>query len=459
VSHRSIEQHQKELSTLQTLAFLLELVEALVAIQDQGEKIAEKTGQFSPAITAGTSLAQISSQILGYQYIGVFALEQPDDLLCLLGISGLTPEQERRFRAATDHTPLAAYLDATAIRKLHANQVVVLDAKQHPLAAPSVPFGARYLLVAPMVLHGQLIGLFVIAKNGTEYSDIQSVYTREETELAREIAETTTRIIERVRVLETWTKEHAGELAEQEINRRYDAFLTVVSHELRTPLTALKGNLQLALRRLATLEQLGEHLSSSIDIAQQLQYLLERALQSSDKLKRTIHFLLDVSRIQAGQFTLVKRPCNLVEVVRHAVESVRQANKNRMVLLSLPGEEVRVIADAERIDQVVTIYLANALAHSPVYHPIEVSLTIESTVARVSVRDEGPGLSPDEQARIWERFYRIPGIQAQYESNDDLGLGLYLCRAIIEYHQGQVGVQSVPGKGTVFWFTLPLAPS
>jgi GAF domain-containing protein len=136
-------------------------------------------------------------------------------------VSGLTPEQEQRFRAATDHTPLTAYLAPTAIHRLSANQVVLLDVKQLPIAASGVPFGARYLLVAPMALHEQLIGLFVIAKTDAEYPDIRSAYTREEIELAREIAEMMTRVIERVRVLEAWAKAHAHELAAQEIDRRY----------------------------------------------------------------------------------------------------------------------------------------------------------------------------------------------------------------------------------------------
>jgi signal transduction histidine kinase len=459
VFHDPIEQHQRELATLQTFAFLLTLVEALVAIQDQEEGMAgEKAGHASPGIAAGTSLVQICSQVLGYRYVGVFALDPPDNRLHLLGVSGLTPEQEQRFRAATDHTPLTACLDPTAMHQLSANQVVLLDVKQLPLASAGVPFGARYLLVAPMVLHEQLIGLFVIAKTDAEYPDIHSAYTQEEIELAKEIAEMMTRVIERVRVLDAWAKAHAHELAAQEINRCYDTFLTIASHELRTPLTTIKGSLQLALRRLATLEQQGKHLPSSVDMIHRLLHLLERALQSSEKLKHIFCLLLDASRIQAEQFVVVKRPCNLVEIVRSAVENVQRVATDRTILLSLPEEKtVPIIADADRINQVVTNYLTNALKYSPAPHPIEVRLAVEEAFARVSVRDEGPGFSLEEQARIWERFYRLSGIQEPYGSDADLGLDLYLCRAIIARHRGRVGIQSAPGEGATFWFTLPLA--
>ena len=78
-------------------------------------------------------------------------------------------------------------------------------------------------------------------------------------------------------------------------------------------------------------------------------------------------------------------------------------------------------------------------------------------MARVSVRDEGPGLSAEEQQSIWERFYQVERIKVQSVSAGGLGLGLHICRTIIEQHQGQVGVQSAPGEGSAFWFTLPLA--
>jgi signal transduction histidine kinase len=125
--------------------------------------------------------------------------------------------------------------------------------------------------------------------------------------------------------------------------------------------------------------------------------------------------------------------------------------------LDLPIEqEVSVFADVGRLVQVVTNYLTNALKYSPADQPIEVRLSIAEQFAQVSVRDEGPGLSLAEQERIWERFYRVPGIEVQSGTGIGLGVGLYLCRTIIEQHDGQVGARSTPGQGSTFWFTLPL---
>jgi signal transduction histidine kinase len=118
---------------------------------------------------------------------------------------------------------------------------------------------------------------------------------------------------------------------------------------------------------------------------------------------------------------------------------------------------IPVVADADRIGQVITNYLTNALKYSAADRPVEVFLAIEGQMARASVHDEGPGLTPTEQQAIWERFYQVERMKVQSGSGVGLGLGLHICQTIIEQHQGQVGVQSSPGEGSTFWFTLPLA--
>ena len=115
-----------------------------------------------------------------------------------------------------------------------------------------------------------------------------------------------------------------------------------------------------------------------------------------------------------------------------------------------------MIADAGRIGQVLTNYLTNALKYAPVDRVTCVRLEVTGTDARVSVCDQGPGLTPEQQQRVWERFYQVaaPGQQGP---DRGLGLGLAIAMAIVEQHQGQVGVENAPGRGSTFWFTLPLA--
>jgi signal transduction histidine kinase len=148
---------------------------------------------------------------------------------------------------------------------------------------------------------------------------------------------------------------------------------------------------------------------------------------------------------------------NLVIIVQETVANRQQAARTRGIELALPPDEVvPVSADAGRIGQVLTNYLTNALKYAPVDRVVSVRLEVEGAMARVSVCDQGLGLTPEEQQHIWEQFYQVaaPGHQGPFGG---LGLGLAIAKAIVEQHQGQVGVESAPGRGSTFWFILPLA--
>ncbi len=116
-----------------------------------------------------------------------------------------------------------------------------------------------------------------------------------------------------------------------------------------------------------------------------------------------------------------------------------------------------VVADADRLGQVVTNLLTNALKYSPPDRPVNIDLAVDERQVCVTVRDEGSGLPREEQDRVWEPFHRVPGIEAQGGAKGSLGLGLYICKTIVELHGGRVGVESEEGKGSTFWFTLALA--
>jgi signal transduction histidine kinase len=232
-----------------------------------------------------------------------------------------------------------------------------------------------------------------------------------------------------------------------------DEFLGIACHELKTPLAAIKGNVQLAERRL---QRLTSDRKTQID--RLLPDLLENANRQTDRLDRLVSDLLDVSRIQVGKLEMRSELCDLETVVQETIQEQRMINPTRSILVEMPAEEaVPIEADADRIGQVVANYLTNALKYSSADKPVTVSLEIEGPVARVSVQDEGPGLPPGEQERIWERFHRVRGVEVQTGSGIGLGLGLYISKTIITWHGGRVGVASAPGQGSTFWFTLPLA--
>ncbi|MBV9228231.1 MAG: helix-turn-helix domain-containing protein [Chloroflexi bacterium] len=238
-------------------------------------------------------------------------------------------------------------------------------------------------------------------------------------------------------------------------NAVLEEFMSAVGQELRTPLTTTRGALQQARRLLQ--RALESPLSdNAIDLLTKLQDLLTRAERQISAEMRLVGNLLDASRIEANKFELTLAWCNLAEIVRETVTSQQELSVHRLFEMELPVDDlVAVIADADRIRQVLTNYLTNALKFSPTDQPIKIYLEVTDVQARVSVQDRGPGIPDSEQTRIWERFQQSQ--RQSVESRGGLGLGLYITRAIIQQHHGYVGVESHVGEGSTFWFTLPLA--
>jgi signal transduction histidine kinase len=185
--------------------------------------------------------------------------------------------------------------------------------------------------------------------------------------------------------------------------------------------------------------------------------MLSRAERQVNVQNRLIRDLTDISHIQDGKLELTMEPCNLTNIVISTIEDLRSAYPHRAINLALQTDGmIPILADSERISQVISNYVTNALKFSPADRPVTVGLELPGKAARVSVRDEGPGLTPVEQEQVWERFSKIKSIKAQKGFSTGLGLGLHICRAIVEEHKGRVGVESIKGVGSTFWFSLPL---
>lgn len=254
-----------------------------------------------------------------------------------------------------------------------------------------------------------------------------------------------------------YAEARARELALSETNTRTDEFLSIASHELRSPLTSLKAALQLGqrrLRRTVEQEQPSEAVVSQIEA---VQGLLSTAVHQVDRQDRLVGDLLDVSRIRANKLDFRLGRCDLATLVGDTVDEQRLSWPDRTITLSAPTMPIPVDVDSHRIGQVITNFLTNALKYSPPDAPVAVTVQVDEAEARVSVKDRGPGLTAEQQTHIWERFHRVPGIKQQSGSGAGLGLGLHIARTIVEYHQGNVGIESMPKQGSTFWFTLPLA--
>ena len=332
--------------------------------------------------------------------------------------------------------------------------------ESHALLQTRFPY-SREVTHNLLTLHGQWEGQLTHSRrDGTQVIvESRQVLLKDESGQPTAILEINRDITERDRMQREREEASANELALREANRRMDEFLGIVSHELRTPLTTIKGNVQLARLRLRTsLREVPANMEVLRSMLEEVQMMLERAERQTNVQNRMVSDLLDISRLQADKLELRLVPCDLAPIVLEMVEDQRSTTLKRAIHLEMPeGITVPVIADPERIGQVINNYLTNALKYSQEGRPVDVQLKKEENVVRVLVRDEGPGLTPEEQVQVWDRFYQVEGIKRQRGSSVGLGLGLNICRAIIEQHQGEVGVESTKGKGSTFWFTLPLA--
>src|SRR5713101_7326957 len=248
-------------------------------------------------------------------------------------------------------------------------------------------------------------------------------------------------------------RKQAEEERAQLLAREQD-FLSMVSHELRTPLQSIMGFIELALLYSGLFPR---PLSPEVEgLTGKIETVLKQALGRVHIEARLVEELLDVSRLETQTLDLALQRCNLTAIVQEVVTRQQQAAATRHLELVLPLQKVLVMADPGRIGQVLTNYLANALRYSPAEQDVLVRLDVVGRMARVSVVDQGPGLTPEQREEIWEPFYQAgpPGYRG---TEGGLGLGLHIVRSIVEQHRGQAGVESRQGHGSTFWFTLPLA--
>ena len=222
-----------------------------------------------------------------------------------------------------------------------------------------------------------------------------------------------------------------------------DEFVSTVSHELRTPLTSIAGSLGLLAGGVAG--ALPEKAARLIQIAQ----------SNSQRLVRLINDILDIEKIESGKLRLDMVPLNLRDIAERSVEGVQGYGGDLGVTLTLSeGEPVLIRGDADRLIQVVTNLLSNALKFSPRGGVVRVAVDPETRLARLSVVDEGPGIPQAFRARIFSKFAQADGSDTRAKGGT--GLGLAIAREIAERHGGRLWFESAEGEGATFHLDLPL---
>lgn len=218
--------------------------------------------------------------------------------------------------------------------------------------------------------------------------------------------------------------------------------LSIISHELKTPVSIIKGYAGTLAREDADWDR--ETLADGLAVIE----------EEADKLNTLITNLLDASRFQAGGLELRLSDLDLPDIAAHAVATMRSTTGHHTFELDFPPDFPHVRGDFERIHQVLTNLIGNAIKYSPEGGVIRVGGQVAGDRVRLFVSDQGIGIPISEQERIFDRFHRVDNRLTRQAPGT--GLGLYLVQAVVEAHNGRVWVESEPGQGSTFWLELPL---
>jgi PAS domain S-box-containing protein len=227
------------------------------------------------------------------------------------------------------------------------------------------------------------------------------------------------------------------------IERMKDEFIAVVSHELRTPLTSLHSALKiLATGRLGSLSSDGKQ-------------MLEIADDNTERLVRLVNNVLDLQRIESGDVKMEKQVCNVAALMIQATESMQPMAQQQGVVLAVKPIDIEILVDSDYIVQALTNLLSNAIKFSSTDGTVWLTAEGKSnTEVLFSVRDQGQGIPLDKLESIFEKFQQVDSSDSRRKGGT--GLGLTICRKIIEQHEGKIWAESTLGEGSTFSFTLPL---
>ncbi|MBL1408408.1 ATP-binding protein [Sphingobacterium faecale] len=228
---------------------------------------------------------------------------------------------------------------------------------------------------------------------------------------------------------------------QKQVENKKDEFLSIASHELKTPLTSIKAYIQL-LERLVKQEG-------------NVSTYIHRAQDQVIKLESLIADLLDISKIENGKLKVNFVSFDLENLIGNAIDTILHTHEHLDMVIEREGEplSVEVNADAIRIEQVLINFLTNAIKYSPGSEKVIVQTGINDGQAFIKVKDFGIGIPKNKQEYVFSKFYRVEESSVKFQG---LGIGLYICAEIIKQHHGTYGVESEEGKGTTFYFSIPL---
>jgi GAF domain-containing protein len=294
-------------------------------------------------------------------------------------------------------------------------------------------FEARSVLAVPIRTDTAVVGVMVLARVSVR------PFTERQTQLVETFADQAAIAIQNVRLF-TEIQEKGREL--EVANRHKSEFLANMSHELRTPLNAIIG-----FSEVLTTGMFG-------DINSKQKEYLDDILSSGQHLLSLINDILDLSKIEAGRMELEPSTFAIASALESGLTIVRERATRHGITLkaSIPKDLPRVEADERKVKQILYNLLSNAVKFTPDGGRVEVRARAENGDVRIDVQDNGIGIAPDDQTRVFEEFRQV----GRERSREGTGLGLTLTKRYVELHGGRIWVESTPGKGSTFSFTLPL---
>jgi signal transduction histidine kinase len=348
---------------------------------------------------------------------------------------------ERAFIQFTDHTLYAfpkltaetEQLAGTALEELvravaqNRQDILIVDTQNDPRFATqplAALFTSRAMLSVPLQVRGEFLGALLVDRMAST-----GIFT------AADLAT--------LKFFAGWA---ALAVRSAQSPRREAAFMSEVAHELAHPLTSIKGYTDLLLKKL-----IGPLNAKQVEF-------LETIALNTNQMRDLLNALVDIGRLETRRVRLEVESVNLREYAKQVVGQLRPTilNKNLTITLQLDGMPF-IQADFQRFVQIMTILLDNAVKYTPVKGKIDVSAEIQGSLAKIFVRDTGIGIGPQEQPRVFQKWFRgADPLVREYPGN---GLSLYTAKNLIELMGGTIGFESEPGQGSTFWFTLPIAES
>jgi PAS domain S-box-containing protein len=361
----------------------------------------------------------------------------PGDTIEVAALSHVDPDKAQALRELYQHYP--ARLDAPhgaghVLRTGHPEVILEITDDLRRQVARS----ARHLellrqvsmhsaLLVPLRTHDRVLGCITLAM-----SESPRKLGQRELAFAEELAHLAGLALENARLYRT----------ARQATRARDEVMGIVAHDLRSPLSAISMAVEIVERHVQQ-GKMGASTQQMVDLIQRM----------SQRMGRLVEDLLDINRLEAGQLSVTLLDWPARQLVTDAIEQVRPTASGLEFHLDVADALPQVRADGHRIIQVLANLLGNAVKFTPEGGHITAGVRAEGETLRFWVSDTGPGIPREHQPHLFERFW-----QARRDDRRGAGLGLSICKHLVEAHGGRIGVESEPGKGSTFWFSLPAAP-